>query len=208
MEYYKEHQIEDLPQEKWLDIKDYKGLYQVSNLGRVKSLAHVVPTKGNYVRKTSTRILRQKLKKNGYLEVMLSKNGDKKIFLVHRLVALSFLGEPKGERNIVNHKDEYPKNNKLENLEWVTTKENVNYGTAKERSRLNQLNHPSTSKPVIAESLVDGSKLYFPSVSEAARYRGCSVTKISSLCNGTSKIRRWKDTLYTWKYETGKPNTK
>lgn len=87
---YKNTSSYNLPNEEWLDICGYEGLYQVSNLGRIKSLGHLIPTKGGVYRKSKTRILRQKLKKNGYLEVMLSKNGQKRIFLIHRLVAFAF----------------------------------------------------------------------------------------------------------------------
>lgn len=202
MEYYKTLVVSDLPNEVWLDIKDYEGLYQVSNLGRIKSIGHRIPIKNNFYRCSHDKILKQKLKKNGYLEVMLSKKSKKKIYSTHRLVGLAFLGEPIGERNIINHIDEQSTNNVLSNLEWVTIKENVNHGTGKERSRLHQMNHPSTSLPVVAISKHDGKELHFPSISEAARFMNCNSSRISALCNGTYIKRRFKDNNYNWQYET------
>lgn len=196
---YKNTSSYNLPNEEWLDICGYEGLYQVSNLGRIKSLGHLIPTKGGVYRKSKTRILRQKLKKNGYLEVMLSKNGQKRIFLIHRIVAFAFLGKPQGNRNVVNHKDECPRNNTIWNLEWVSTKENVNYGTGLLRTRLHLMNHPNTSRPVIATSLRNGDMFRFPSVSEAARFLGCSPLRISYLCRGKG---RYNDNEYSWKYES------
>jgi hypothetical protein len=198
MEYYKNCSVLDLPGEIWKDVLGYDGLYMVSNLGRVKSLGHLIPTKGESLRQSKTRIIKQKLKKNGYLEIMLSKNGIKRIFLVHRLVAFAFLDYPQAPRNIVNHKDENPKNNTIENLEWVTHRENVNYGTAIERTRQHLINHPKTSRPVVAIAS-SGDEFRFPSVSEAARFMGCSPLRISYLCRGKG---RYRDDKYTWKYES------
>lgn len=197
MDYYKKFSGYNLPNEDWLDIRGYEGLYQVSNLGRVKSLGRLIPRKGGAYRKSKTKILWQKLKKNGYLEVMLLKNGQKKIFLTHRIVAFAFLGEPHGIRNVVNHKDECPRNNTIWNLEWVSIKENVNYGTGLLRTRLHLLNHPNTSRPVIAKSLRNGDMFRFPSVSEAARFAGCRPLRIAYLCCG-----KGQDKEYIWTYES------
>jgi hypothetical protein len=105
----------------WKDVLGYEGLYQVSNLGQVKSL--------NYNRTGIERILKARLSKDGYYEVMLCKNGKGKSFRVHRLVVMSFIGEiPKG--SVVNHLNEIRTDNRLENLEICTNKENINYGTS------------------------------------------------------------------------------
>lgn len=105
----------------WRDIKDYEGLYQVSNYGRVKSITF---------RNGTTKSKRDKLLKfqirNNYYIVNLSKGGKRKQWSVHRLVAQEFLERPNG-CNIVNHLDYNTFNNVVSNLSWCTQKENVNY---------------------------------------------------------------------------------
>lgn len=100
-------------EEIWKDIKDYEGLYQVSNLGRVRKL---LPTK--------TILLKLRLEK--YVRVSLRKNGIRKRFSVHRLVAISFIPNPHN-KPCVNHKDCNTSHNNVDNLEWCTYKENTAY---------------------------------------------------------------------------------
>lgn len=110
--------------EQWKAIKGYEGLYQVSNTGKVRSL--------NY--KCSGKIKELSPGDNGlgYLQVNLYKEGKCKRFKVHRLVVQAFIGEiPKGL--VVNHKDENPQNNNVDNLEICTYEYNNNYGTRNER---------------------------------------------------------------------------
>lgn len=94
----------------WKDIPDYEGLYQVSNLGRVKGLIR-------------GKILKQSILTNGYLNVWLSKDGRVKIKRVHRLVAMAFIPNPDNKPQ-VNHIDKDVTNNCVNNLEWVTASEN------------------------------------------------------------------------------------
>ena len=103
-------------QEIWKDIKEYEGLYQISNFGRVKSLHG------------KEKFLKLHLKPDGYMQVVLCKNYKTTSRLVHRFVAEAFVPNP---NNLVqvNHKDENKTNNYVENLEWCTPSYNVNYGT-------------------------------------------------------------------------------
>lgn len=104
--------------EVWKDIKGYEGLYQVSNLGNVKSLR-----KNRY------------LKINTYSEydkVVLYKNKKASIFYIHRLVAENHIDNP-NNYNCVNHKDENKRNNRIDNLEWCTRLYNCNYGKRNEK---------------------------------------------------------------------------
>ena len=97
----------------WKDITGYEGLYQVSNLGRIKSKRKILkPIDGEY------------------LKVGLSKNGLQKTLYIHRLVAETFFGKSKLQ---VNHKDENKHNNNINNLEFISFKENINYGTKQDR---------------------------------------------------------------------------
>ena len=97
------------------DIENYEGLYKVSNLGNVKTLRK---------RKGNTKLLSPNDIGNGYLRVSLYKNGNQKNIFVHRLVAKAFIANPENKPE-VNHKDLNPKNNNLDNLEWVTRRENT-----------------------------------------------------------------------------------
>ena len=99
-------------QEIWKDIVGYEGLYQVSNIGRVKSIKR-------------DKILKEQLNERGYLRVSLSKNGKHKTWRVHRLVMITFIGYVEG-KDQVNHIDGDKTNNRLDNLEYVTPKENTN----------------------------------------------------------------------------------
>ena len=102
--------------EEWKPIFGYEGLYEVSDHGRVKSLARA-DAMGRWVRE---RILKQARHSGAYLTVTLSKNGKTRTHFVHILVAKTFLLRPV-ERNEVNHIDFNRQNNRKSNLEWVTT---------------------------------------------------------------------------------------
>ena len=104
-------------EEIWKDIKGYEGLYQISNFGNVKSL------RNNNILKPS----------NGeYKQVTLCYKGERKTIAIHRLVASAFIENPFNKEQI-NHKDENKHNNNVNNLEWCTHKENMNYGTKQDK---------------------------------------------------------------------------
>ena len=109
-------------EEIWIDIKGYEGLYQVSNLGRVKSLSKYA---GNSLRKE--KILKNYKDKDGYVKVILCKNNKTRFLSIHRLIAEAFIPNPDNLPQI-NHKDECKSNNSIDNLEWCSCKYNINYG--------------------------------------------------------------------------------
>lgn len=111
-------------EEIWKDIPGYEGMYQVSNLGQVRSL--------NYGRTGKIKLLKQHYDIHGYLKVGLAKHRECKYYFVHRLVAICFIENPLNYP-IINHKDENPSNNIVDNLEWCDHKYNINYGSRNEK---------------------------------------------------------------------------
>jgi hypothetical protein len=117
-----------LENEVWLDIKGFEGIYAVSNMGRVKSLAREKKDPYYTKRVLGEKLLKQFMLNSGYFVVHL-KNSELKIntnFLVHRLVALAFI-ENIDNKEQVNHIDGVKTNNRLENLEWLTRSENIKH---------------------------------------------------------------------------------
>lgn len=96
-------------EETWKDIKNYQGIYQISSFGKIKN------NKG--------KILKQFKNHKGYLVIQLSKNGDSKNYIVHRLVAKEFIPNPENKPQI-NHKNCNKEDNRIDNLEWCTNTEN------------------------------------------------------------------------------------
>lgn len=152
------------------DIEGYEGLYQISNYGSVKALGN-----GNS-NNSKEKILKPTKDKKGYLRVDLSKQGKRKQYQVHRLVAQAFIDNPNNYEE-VNHKDENKTNNKVENLEFCDRKYNANYGTAIERSTL------SRSKQVMCVE----TGVVYPSTMEVERQLGFAHSYISTCCNGKLK---------------------
>ena len=105
----------------WKDVPEYEGVYQVSSLGRVKSLAR----KSSSGRQLNERILKTPLDGHGYCACNLYLNGKKKLFRVHQLVAIAFLNhKPNGMKIVIDHVDNDGSNNRLENLQLISQREN------------------------------------------------------------------------------------
>ena len=163
----------------WQPVEGYEGLYEVSNLGRVKSLKY-----------GKEKILKSWNNGKGYLFVSLCRNGKMKHFKVHRLVSTAFIPNPEGLPEI-NHIDENKSNNCLSNLEWCSHKYNSNYGTRTKRVASVQRNDPARSKAVEASRFSDFREicLKFPSANEAGR-NGYDSSAVSYCCNGCYCSRR------------------
>lgn len=192
--------IENLEGEIWKPIVGYEGLYEVSNMGRVKSLHYW----------GGSRVSIMKLKKNGrYVSLMLCKNGVHKMKLVHRLVYEAFIAPlPKHKRRgkgddiyVINHIDENKHNNRLENLELVTHKQNINYGTARKRISEKQKNNKLHSKTVYQYTLDYKLVKIWPSTEECGR-NGYNEGHVAASCrniNGNIKGNN-KYKGYLWSY--------
>lgn len=166
-------------EEVWKDVVGYEGLYQVSNLGRVKSCAHLVPTTNGFTRMSPSKI-RINCFDGNYYHVILYKNRKRKICLIHRLVAEAFIPNPCSLPQ-VNHKDGNKLNNYVDNLEWCTAQENLLHAFK------TGLATPTIShyRGVLAFRLSDGSFVgEYKSQHEAARELGLNVAHICSVLKG------------------------
>lgn len=142
-----------------MKIKGYEN-YEVTTTGEVFNI------------KTG-RVLKAGKNTNGYLQVQLCKNGKRKAFLVHRLVAEAFIPNPQN-LPCINHKDETPLNNCMNNLEWCSYEYNNNYGTRTEK----------TAK-IVLQLRKDGSLVrVWPSIHEVQRQFGFNCSHISQCCRG------------------------
>lgn len=186
------HNMND--KEQWKPIPQYEELYEVSDKGNVRSIAQYT-CHHTVVPRPKPRIVKAALTHDGYVRVTLSNHGVQKHFTVHRLVALAFIPNT-NHLPQVNHKDENPQNNSVDNLEWCTGKQNCNYGKHCQRikERLALKNH--LAKPV-ARLDRDGDVIeIYKSVNEAARQMGVRGENISRCCNG----RYSHSCGYGWKY--------
>lgn len=182
----------------WKDIKGYEGKYQISSYGRIRSLKRTAirSYRGNYLVKN--KILKQSTDKRGVKRVGLYNNG-RHTFQVHRLVAQTFIPNPNDLPDI-NHIDENPSNNNVENLEWCTREYNNNYGTRNERhsKKIQGSKHPQSKK---VKCITTGE--IFNCMQEAARKYNVSQAHITHCCQGrrnyTGKHPTTKEPL-KWEY--------
>lgn len=153
--------------EEFRDIPDYEGVYEVSNLGRVKNVE-------------TGRILKPFKTTTGYLKVDLCKNGIRRSATIHRLVAYAFLPNPQN-LPCVNHKDEDKTNNAVDNLEWCDHQYNNNYGTRNERISESQY------KPVLQFDKNGNFIREWPGVIKVEEETGMNHSHISGCCLGKRK---------------------
>ena len=163
--------------EQWKSIAGYEGRYEVSNLGRVRSL--------NYNHTGRAKILKPADNGEGYLFVVLCKDGICKNMKVHRLVASAFIQNPLNLET-VNHIDEDKTNNDVSNLEWMSRTDNVAYSQPQRAERRVRMLDKSTGEPLAT----------FPSLIEAARVTGINVGNICSCLKGRYKSAGG----YVWRY--------
>jgi hypothetical protein len=176
----------------WKDIKgyeNYEGYYQISNQGRVRGLDRYVKH-SNIVIFIKERVLKQALSTRGYFFLGLNKNGVGIRHRVHRLVAEAFIPNPFNLPE-VNHKNGIKTDNRVENLEWVTHKENIQHAF-----RTGLANNDNHNKKVLMLSLINEPLLWFDSIKEAGETNFIDTGSISKCCRGIRKIAGG----YKWKF--------
>lgn len=181
--------------EEWRAVPGYEGLYEVSNMGRVRSLDREVRRpQGSYMQKGC--VLKPGIASNGYYTVSLRKGKGGETKTVHRLVATVFIPNP-NNLPCVNHKDEDRLNNSVCNLEWCTQKYNTKYGTAQSRLSVKK------SFAVEQYDLQDNYIRTFPTVREAAEAVGVTSGVIVNCIRGEWRGRRYlTGGGYKWKRKT------
>lgn len=171
--------------ELWKDIEGYEGLYQVSNLGRIKSILF----RNNICTKEREKIINAETNKRNRQYISLYKNGKRKNIAVHRLVAKAFIPNPNNLPQ-VNHIDGNPKNNNIKNLEWCSASYNMKHAYINNLSKLKEYNKKN-SKAIIRN---DGKK--YNNSYDASKELMVSVCSIRDVLKG--RIKSCKG--YTFKY--------
>ena len=175
--------------ERWKDIKGYEGLYRVSNQGRVLSL--------NYRGSRRTEILNQRKTQKGYMTVGLSKDGQERKYMVHRLVAQAFIPNP-DNKSQVDHKNTKRDDNRAANLKWVTARENANNPLSKKHlskavtgsqnpfyGHISSMHHGSRK---IIQLTEDGQLVRtWNAMADVTREMDWDYRKISQCCSGQIK---------------------
>lgn len=159
--------------ETWHPIAEFEGRYEVSDLGRVRA-----------IKANSSKVLAPILDKYGYVKVCLTKDGKQYNRTVHRLVALAFIENP-NDKPQINHKDEIKTNNRVDNLEWSTSKENNNHGTRNKRISAHKLN--TNGKEIVQLDLEGNIIRRWVSLNEIHRQLGYDITHIIRVCRGRKK---------------------
>ena len=149
-----------LEEEEWRDIKGFEGLYQVSNLGNVRSFKF-----------GKVRMMKLSKGREGYLQLGLLKNGKNTTIRVHRLVAEAFISNPNNFTDI-NHKDECKTNNRVDNLEWCTETHNIEY---------------SCATPILQYNLLGVFLKEWVSMANVQRELNISASHICQCCKGDRK---------------------
>ncbi len=196
--------------EKWLDISLFKGLYQISNKGRIRSLNRKIVCKNNIVQLRKGKILKPSKSSSGYLCIPLSNNGRIHNMFIQRLVMINFcpLSNYKGFE--VNHIDGNKLNNYLDNLEWNTHSQNIKHSydflkrTSPNKGKLGILNHSSLK--VLQFDLNNNLIKEWNSMADYERETGKRARDISAVINGRQKTAHG----YNWKLKelTNEENTK
>ena len=175
----------------WKDIPGFEDSYQVSNYGNLRGKDRYRKVCGGSYRLVKGKQIAPVKCTNGYYEAQLSRNQKKTILMLHRAVAMAFIPNPDNLPEI-NHKDEDITNNRVDNLEWCTSKYNANYGTRNARCLAN-----NKQKVRVNQLSLDGEFIKtWDSIGEVRRTLGIDVSQIIRVCTG----RNITAGGYKWEY--------
>lgn len=189
--------LENLKNEVWKEIPDTNGIYYISNYGRLKTKQKKVNSgiRNNPFVFRKEQILKNQINKLGYNHYSITINNNKKNINIHRIVAELFIPNH-FKKNQVGHKDENPKNNRVDNLIWLTASENINWGTRNKKCSQIMLSK-KTGKKVSQYDLKGNFIKTYDSIKIAAKENDICRSQIANCCNGKHK----KGGGYVWKYE-------
>lgn len=174
----------------WKNIEGYEGIYEVSNLGRIRSIDRTITTRKGVVRYMKGKLMSLCMDNNNYKHILLSKENKQTLMLVHRLVAEAFLPNPDNKTE-VNHINTIRTDNRVENLEWCTRKENCNNPLTKEKQKTtNKRVHSEETRKRISLAL-KGRKISKESIEKTKQ----KVMKpILQFTKNGEFIRKWNST--------------
>ena len=200
MKIYENLSIESLPNEEWRDVVGWEGLYQVSNLGRVKSLPRCIEHKDGREFFYPSKVIKNQKIGTGYRSVVLHRANIKNQYDVHRLVAETFIPNPNNLSD-VNHKDGCKTNNILSNLEWCSRSDNLKHAY---KNGLNRVHIDEAikerSRPVIQHAPSGEIIAEYASARKAAKASGYNQGQISQYCRSENKkYNTYKG--YIWRYK-------
>lgn len=178
----------------WKDVPGYEGLYQCDEIGRVKSLARVVIRTDGHSKPIKETILAPQRHNHGYAQVTLCKDGDKRIWLVHRLIAMTFIPNP-DNLPCINHKNQDKTDNRAENLEWCTVAYNNAYGDRVQRcaEKHRGLRHSEEAKRRMSESRKNPSDETRRRLSQAAKGRKHTAESLRKMSEYARSRKRGPD---------------
>lgn len=179
--------------ENWKDIKGFEGLYQVSDLGNIKSLGNGSSTDS---RTKQVRILKLQLKKTGYLQVKLCKEGRSFYKRPHRLVSEAFIYNPENKKE-VNHINGIKNDNRVENLEWCTSSENQIHSFKNGLQKIYKGKDHIQSRPIIQLSIEGKLVKEWESIKQVKRELGFNTCGIIKCCKKQPKYK----TAYGFKWQ-------
>lgn len=187
-------------EEIWKDVEGYEGLYQVSNLGRIKSLPRWIEFSDGRVRFYQEKIKKDKKVSTGYRQVTLYRNCVNEYFYVHRLVAGAFIPNPNNLIDI-NHIDGNKTNNLVTNLEWCSRSENIKHAYDTGLRIAHTGDAIEKKSKAVLQFKEDGTFVAeYPSETEAAKKNMCKQSTISYYCRGNNKHKKMY-MGYIWKYK-------
>lgn len=181
-------------EEVWKPVKGYEGIYEVSNIGRVKSCERIVTRSNGRKINFPEKIMKPSINHKGYEVIDLRKNGKRECGFVHRLVGKAFIKNPDNKKQI-NHKNGVKRDNNVDNLEWVTNKENVIH--AYKNNLNNNRNAIESRKRKVDQLTLENEFIKsYNSIEEAIKVT--KINNISAVCRGC----RNKAGGFKWRYST------